>query len=212
LDSSVRSRHSVLDALGLGPPWVSGDIYGVDVSHVLPEWAASESRRLVEPLGRRWLHVQAVAGCADDVAKRLGLDRAVLSAAAWLHDIGYAEELRSTGFHPLDGARHLRRTGCDRRVLNLVAHHSCARFEADLRGLANELVAEFKRPESEYEDALCYCDMTNGPAGDRVDAQDRLNEIRTRYGPEHLVTRFIDVAESEILASVRRVEVKLAAS
>ena len=34
-----------------------------------------------------------------------------LVAAAWLHDIGYAPELVETGFHPLDGARYLRREG-----------------------------------------------------------------------------------------------------
>jgi hypothetical protein len=41
--------------------------------------------------------------------------------AAWLHDIGYAPELAVTGFHPLDGARFLRRAGADGQVVSLVA-------------------------------------------------------------------------------------------
>jgi len=32
--------------------------------------------------------------------------------AAYLHDIGYAEPLVDTGFHPLDGAVYLRGLGC----------------------------------------------------------------------------------------------------
>jgi predicted hydrolase (HD superfamily) len=64
-------------------------------------------------------------------------------AAAWLHDIGYALELVETGFHPLDGARYLRRVGVDGQVVNLVAYHSCAQTEADVRGPGAELAAEF---------------------------------------------------------------------
>ena len=36
---------------------------------------------------------------------------AFLVASAWLHDIGYAAGLQETGFHPVDGARHLRSAG-----------------------------------------------------------------------------------------------------
>lgn len=43
-------------------------------------------------------------------------DRDLLVAAAWLHDIGYAPELRDTGFHPLDGARHLEALGAPARA------------------------------------------------------------------------------------------------
>ena len=39
-------------------------------------------------------------------------------AAAWLHDIGYAEELLDTGFHPLDGARFLASAGARLETLN----------------------------------------------------------------------------------------------
>ena len=35
----------------------------------------------------------------------------VLTQAAVLHDVGYAPDVAITGFHPLDGARHLSRSG-----------------------------------------------------------------------------------------------------
>src|SRR5215469_9740250 len=97
---------------------------------------------LAEALPRRWRHVRSVARRARWSAKRLALSEDLV-AAAWLHDIGYAPELAETGFHPLDGARYLRRVGVDGQVVSLVAYHSCARMEADARGLGAELGSEF---------------------------------------------------------------------
>src|SRR5215469_17191912 len=89
---------------------------------------------LAEASPRRWRHVRSVARRARWVAKELSLSDDLV-AAAWLHDIGYAPELAETGFHPLDGARYLRRRAVDSPIVSLVAHHSCAYIEADVRGL-----------------------------------------------------------------------------
>ena len=133
-----------------------------------------------------------------------------LVAAAWLHDIGYAPDLVQTGFHPLDGARYLRRAGMDGQVLSLVAYHSCALIEADVRGLGAELAGEFPPADPQLADALLYCDMTTGPDADYVRPADRLVEIRGRYGPDDEVTRFVELAASQILATAGRVEELLA--
>jgi HD superfamily phosphodiesterase len=74
--------------------------------------------RLAEVLPRRWRHVRSVARRARWVAKELALPDDLLTAA-WLHDIGYAPELAETGFHPLDGARYLRRVDADGQVVSL---------------------------------------------------------------------------------------------
>lgn len=178
--------------------------------HSVPD-AIETARRLVEPLGRRWSHVQAVAACAGQVAESTGLNTEALVAAAWLHDIGYAGELADTGFHPVDGARYLRRAGWNEQIVSLVAHHSCARFEASVRGLESAL-SEFARPAIDLEDALCFCDMTNGPSGEPVNATSRLDEIQARYGAGDAVYDFVEVARPEILAAVDRVSTRLAAS
>lgn len=70
------------------------------------------------PLGDRWAHVQAVAEQASRIAPAVlpPAERETLIVAAWLHDIGYAPALASTGLHPLDGARHLEALGVDRRL------------------------------------------------------------------------------------------------
>jgi hypothetical protein len=101
-------------------------------------------------------------------------------AAAWLHDIGYAPALATTGLHPLDGARHLEALGVDRRLCCLVAHHSGATFEAEERGYAAELAA-FEQEHSPVMDALVYSDMTTGPAGERLAFEARIAEILEGY-------------------------------
>ncbi|MFC0526254.1 HD domain-containing protein [Phytohabitans kaempferiae] len=166
---------------------------------------------LAEELPRRWSHVQAVGAKAAQVSVVLEeSDRDVLVAAAWLHDVGYAAPLAGTGFHPLDGARWLRSRGLDDRVACLVAHHTCALLEADERGLAEELAAEFECEESATADALWYCDATTGPDGQDLNVLDRLDEIRARYGPDALVTRFIDRAQPQIVGAVQRTAKRLA--
>ena len=172
--------------------------------------AALAERRLAQALPRRWRHVRAVAQRARSVATTLSLPDDLV-AAAWLHDIGYAPELAETGFHPLDGARFLRRAGADGQVVSLVACHSCAQIEADVRGLGAELAAEFTPAGPLLSDALLYCDMTTGPDGDHVRPADRLAEIRERYGPGHAVTKFVELATSEILTTAERVATLLTA-
>ncbi|MGQ0842792.1 MAG: HD domain-containing protein [Sporichthyaceae bacterium] len=167
-------------------------------------------RLLAADLPRRWSHVVAVAAKAEVVAERLDLPPELLVSAAWLHDIGYAPELAATGFHPLDGARWLRDHQVDDRVVALVAHHSCATLEADVRGLDSDLRAEFPLESGVLLDALAFCDMTTGPDGQSLPVGQRLSEIRSRYGAQHPVTRFIDSAEPLIRSAVDRTEGLLA--
>ncbi len=168
-------------------------------------------RELAAQLPARWRHVQAVAAKGELVAEALGTERELLVSAAWLHDIGYSSNVAQTGFHPLDGARFLRARSVDERVVRLVAHHSCATVEAEERGFDDELRAEFPPEDGDLADGLWYCDMTTGPNGEAMSVGERLAEIRSRYGPEHVVTRFVDRAETDIRAAVERTEERLRA-
>jgi HD domain len=181
-------------------------IFSVGGMHSLPLWAEELARKLLEvPLPRRWAHVQGVAAQARTLAPVLGDDADMLEAAAWLHDIGYSPELAETGFHPLDGARYLRDVHqADPVLCSLVGHHSCAVIEAEERGLADVLVREFPAPDPILSDALTCCDVTTTPDGNVVTVHNRLVEIRERYGPGSIVTRFIDKAEPCLVSSVSR--------
>lgn len=177
----------------------------------LVDGSARLAEQLVKPLGRRWSHVQAVARAADELRAAVSReDGHVLLAAAWLHDVGYAPELADTGLHAMDGARFLRNEGFPERVVNLVAHHSGARFEAAERGLDAEL-AEFRFEDSAVMDALITADLTTGPNGERVEYSERIAEILRRYPEDDPVSRAWSRAAEPIGWSVRRTRWRLAA-
>jgi HD superfamily phosphohydrolase YqeK len=177
----------------------------------LATWASDLARDLLaELLPRRWAHSQGVARQARTLRPLLGDDADLLEAAAWLHDIGYTPTLVVTGFHPLDGARYLRDThGTDPRLHNLVAHHSYAIIEAEIRGLANQLDAEFNLQDESILDCLTYSDMTTGPVGQEMTVDARIAEIATRYDKESPVGRFISIASPGLVAAVERVLARL---
>jgi hypothetical protein len=173
----------------------------------LASWAQQIARTLLqEPLPRRWAHVQGVASRARSLATVLGADADLLEAAAWVHDIGYAPGLDTTGLHQLDGARYLRDTQhADAMLCRLVAHHSCAIIEASERGLADILSSEFEPAPDVLASVLTCCDMTTSPDGQPVPVDGRLAEIHDRYGPGHLMSRSIQRATPMILRAVEQV-------
>jgi predicted Zn-dependent protease len=97
-------------------------------------------------------------------------------------------------------------------LCRLVAHPSCAINEAAERGLARELAREFRPVRPDLAEALTYCDMTTSPDGQRLQIEQRLAEIRARYGPGHLVSRTIGRSEPQLTRAVSRVTGRLAAS
>ena len=163
-------------------------------------------------LPRRWQHVQGVAARSYAFEGILpGEHQQLLAAAGFAHDIGYADEVADTGFHAIDGARHLRRLGFDERLVELVAHHTCASIEADLREIGPMFRAEFPRNDDLPHDELLFCDLTTTPCGGVTNVRDRLAEIRVRYEPNHIVHRFIERAENDILCAASRAQEKLLA-
>ena len=173
-------------------------------------WAESLARTHLAAMPRRWRHTRAVAAKALRVAATAFVttdDEEALVAAAWLHDVGYGAEVSATGFHPLDGARLVESAG-QPRVAALVAHHSGAAAEAELRGRADELAA-FPNEQSAVTDALTYCDLTTGPDGQDMTVDERLDDIEARYGPGHVVTRAVRAAEAELRAAVARTAQRL---
>jgi hypothetical protein len=142
--------------------------------------AEAIARDLLADEGTRLAHVHT----AGSMAVRLGVlfaadEAALLVAAATLHDIGYSPRIAQTGFHPLDGALHLRSLGMSQRLCSLVAHHS----EADMLAVAQgvlDLERQFPRERSLLCDALVYADMHSAPDGRMIRAEHRLADIARR--------------------------------
>jgi hypothetical protein len=166
------------------------------------EWAAKHASTLISPLGDRWLHTQGVVERAQQVGGAFDEEyRELLVAAAYVHDIGYAPELQVTGFHPLDGAYYLLLHNQE-RLASLVAYHSEAQFEAQLRGQAVELNT-IPHEHSTIANALTYCDMTTGPTGLHISYEERLEDIFQRYDEDHIVNRAIHQAVPSLTQAVK---------
>ena len=168
------------------------------------------ARVVLADLPDRWRHTVGVARRAEELAATVpDEDREDLVAAAWLHDIGYAEELIDTGFHPLDGARFLDRHLWPVRVSGLVARHSGAAFVAEARGLGDAL-AVYPNEESPVSDALTYADQTVGPDGCRVAVDRRMADMLRRHGPDSPNASVHHVRAPYLRAVADRVEWRLA--
>lgn len=165
---------------------------------------------LAESLPRRWRHVQGVGSRARSAESVTDDDGALLVAAGLLHDIGYAPDLADTGFHSIDGARYLCGIDAPPRLVALVAHHSCAAMEAELRGLSAELAEFHDEGSTPVRDALWWADMTTTPDGGLTTVADRVREIEQQYGPDDVVSCFVRWAWPELLSAVERTEARLA--
>jgi len=171
-------------------------------------WAEDHAGQLLSSLRRRWSHARAVGTAAREVGRHLkARDAEVLLAAAYLHDIGYAPDLVETGFHQLDGARHLSTLGHG-RLAGLVAHHTRAVHEARLRGLGQAL-SEFDDEDSIVSAALAYCDLTAGPQGEEMTPEQRPADVGARYGEDDPVTIGLRTAWPELIEDVAEVNALL---
>src|SRR6195952_2165424 len=155
------------------------------MTNSIVERAGALAELKLASLPNRLLHVAGVARVANHLTS-LGVGGSELEAAAWLHDIGYAPDLAKTGFHPLDGAQFLATQGFPPIVISLVAYHSGAEMEAELRGLAGAL-SRIQKPPAALLDDLTFADMTTSPDGEPVEAKDRIAEILSRYPEGDLV-------------------------
>jgi putative nucleotidyltransferase with HDIG domain len=180
----------------------------VEADTVLRARVIAEER--LGSLAARWAHVRGVAAAAELMAAGLAtIDADAVVSAAWLHDVGYAPSVRSTSFHPVDGAVFVRAEGFPAVVVSLVAYHTGAAFEARERGLSDAL-AEFPEPPELLLDVLTCADMTTGPDGSCVRAEDRVSEILSRYPEDNPVHRAIERSAPTLLAAVARVDALVA--
>ncbi len=174
----------------------------------LSDAGAIASGLLRESLPQRLAHVQGAAKSGQHLVRSHNVGQ-LLAVAGMLHDIGYAPTIVDTGFHPIDGARHLRRTGCKESIVNLVAHHTCAEAEADIRGLGGLLRSEFPRDPSLPHDELCFCDLTTSATGQPTTIDVRIAGIRQRRATDVEVMAFLDQAEVELRRIVANVQAKI---
>lgn len=172
---------------------------------MLTETAAQTARELLS--GDRLAHTLAVGQRASQLGctRLTPRDALRVASAGYLHDVGYGQQAVAVGWHPLDGARWLRAAGWPDDITRLVAWHSCAEVEGELRGLYDVAVADFGSPPTgPAVDVLVAADFTTGPTGQSVSLDQRIEDIRRRYSADSLVITALDRIEPQIRAATAR--------
>ncbi len=175
--------------------------------------SSATATELLAGVGARLAHSRAVAFQASVVSPVLDAPwSTALLDGAWLHDVGYAPSVVNTGFHPLDGARWLSARGWPPEVCRLVAWHTRAGTEAQLRHLAVDLAAEFPPPPELAQAALAWADLTSSPSGGRCAPEERVAEILSRHPRESVVHRATSANVPDLLTDVLQIETRLGAA
>jgi len=133
----------------------------------------------------RLAHMRDAGAFAQGLAQGI-LDPDVaqlLERSALLHDIGYAESIRKTGYHPLDGAIFLERAGEHPWVIEGVLRHSGAdRKGASMPGIAEHYAVRPPQEDSAWlVRAVTLADWRSAGVGGRVSFGQRVQDIVTRH-------------------------------
>ncbi|MEU7764530.1 HD domain-containing protein [Nocardia sp. NPDC049190] len=155
----------------------------------------------------RRAHSIGVGQRMESVAKLLPAGiRADAVTAAYLHDVGYGHP--DIGFHPLDGARLLQSLGYSQVVCHIVAFHTAAEVESEVRGLDPRMFDEFRLTDvvglDMADDFMWWADLSTGPNGEEFSVDERLAEILRRYEPGSVVHTAITRAEPRLRMAVQR--------
>jgi len=155
----------------------------------------------------RLRHSQVIAELVRQRARDLNelypssqLNELFAFCAGLLHDIGYCEQARSSGFHPLDGYEFLCAHDAKWLAQRIVAHSS-SREEAALLGFTlppfvDDLAAKL----------VTYWDMQVQQGGEIVGYEARYQDIMRRYGEQSIVGQAHLLARARILALVEEVD------
>lgn len=126
---------------------------------------------LAEDAPEAWGRSRRAADHAATAVAALGRPRGdMIVASAWLHAIGEAPAIRSTGFVPVDGAVHLLAEGWPGPVVSLVAHQGQARLIAPAFD-AVERLALFERIQGWPSDILDYAIVMGLPDASQGDPE-----------------------------------------
>ncbi len=156
---------------------------------------------------KRLAHILQVAKRVQQSAEEIVANHAVedfdideAHCAALLHDVGYLQKLHRTGFHPWDGYYFLKEQGLD-RLADIIVCHSNSPEQAKLRGLPEIPVSDTLAAK-----LLTYWDTRVMQGGRVVTYEQRLSDIKARYGEEGIVTQSHLAAEPRIKKLIAEIE------
>lgn len=173
----------------------------------------SKLKKYINENSYRFKHIIGVVDEMKLLLQHFDLDdktRNELINIAFLHDIGYSEQVIKTGFHPLDGALFCKELGCTQEVITAVMFHSGAYKDVkmnfpDIMGCYINQNYKINDKSKIYIELITYCDLQRSPLGFKVSLEERLNDIYRRYGEDHNVSLTIKTNEDSFVNIIDRV-------
>lgn len=178
-----------------------------NINLILPAEAETFIRSSFAHEPKRLAHILKVAELVRESAQQIAaqhdlpdFDVNEAHCAALLHDVGYLQDLHRSGFHPWDGFYFLKEQGLD-RIADIIVCHSNSPEQAKLRGLPEIPVSETLAAK-----LLTYWDTRVMQGGRVVTYEERLSDIKARYGEDGVVTQSHLAAEPRIKKLITEVE------
>jgi HD superfamily phosphodiesterase len=132
-------------------------------------------------LKNRYRHTIAVSLLMREKSKEIGLCPIEAEILGLVHDLGYCDDFSITGFHPIDGYRYLIKI--DKTIADRMVLHTSTPEEAELRHIIlPDIIMD------DYAKLLSYADSRVTGDGRVVSFEERLQDITSRYGNNHLVS------------------------
>ncbi len=188
--------------------WVASNLRAKQLARIMDDVNEAMTKLLAPLTDSRRAHSLAVGRRMESIADQLPEHlRSDAIDAAYLHDVGYGHPV--TGFHPIDGARLLKSLGYSPVVCHLVAFHTAAVVEAEVRGIDLGAFDEFRLEDvvglDRADDFMWWSDLSTGPNGEPFSVDERIDEILTRYEPGSIVHTAISRSAPLLRAAVQRV-------
>lgn len=173
----------------------------------------SKLKKYINENSYRFKHIMGVVDEMKLLLRHFDIDNKTkneLINLAFLHDIGYSEQLTKTGFHPLDGALFCKEMGYSEDVVSAVMFHSGAYRDVemnfpDIMGCYVNHSYRIKNKGKLYIELITYCDLHRSPLGIKVNLDERLEDIYRRYGEDHNVSLTVKLNEESFVKIIDRV-------
>ena len=137
----------------------------------------------------RYKHTLCVVKRVEEVIANYDIPESdALVMAAYLHDIGYNENIVISSFHPFDGGRYLLDGGWDLSIVKLVMYHTYA-YQEIKKSRRLDLVSYYgkfmlTKEDKMRLDVLTYADLHSSHDGVACGLAERLAGVRERYGSD----------------------------
>lgn len=163
------------------------------------EMNADRLSEYLSPKLNRYHHVLGVVDRMKELIERINLPyewKPLLIQTAYLHDVGYCEQLNQYNFHPLDGAIFTQEMGFPKPVVSAVLFHSDA--YTSVKHTRPDLLETYSFNQSLLDETdhlfielITYCDIQTSPMGEKITLEERVQDVIRRYGEDHEVSHMM---------------------